>query len=80
MATADDLKAVDARVGRLEAKVEAQQSDIGEVKVSVAWIKGYLETNGNGPKRQPVRDSALVVGGGGGTAGLLFVLEKIFGG
>lgn len=77
--SAEDLKVVDARVDRLEVKVEGQQTKIGEVAEDTAWIKGYLETNGNGPKRRPMRDVGMVAGGGGIVGVVVFVLEMIFG-
>lgn len=77
--TQGDLDGVHARVGRLEVKVEGQQEKLGGVAEDTAWIKGYLETNGNGPKRQPVRDVGMIAGGGGIMGVVLFVLERIFG-
>lgn len=78
----EDLKAVHARVGRLEGKVEAQETKLGDVAEKVAWIKGYLQTHGNGGdvKAHMPRDAAMIVGGGGGAGGLIYVLEKLFGG
>ncbi len=78
--TMNDLEGAHARINRLEARVESQQTKIGEVAEDTAWIKGHLQTNGNGPKRQPVRDGALVAGGGGVVGTVLFILEKIFAG
>lgn len=75
--TQQDLDGVHARVGRLEERVDAQAEKLGEVAEDTAWIKGYLETNGNGHK--PVRDGAMVVGGGGIVGVVVFVLEQIFG-
>lgn len=79
MPIADDLRAVHARVGRLEATVKENQAKIATVAEDTAFIRGYLQENGNGPKRRPVRDGALVAGGGGVVGTVLFVLEKIFG-
>ncbi len=78
--TSRDLEDAYARLSRLEEKVESQQVKIGEVAEDTAWIKGYLQTNGNSPKRRPVRDGALVAGGGGVVGTVLFILERIFGG
>lgn len=77
--TQQDLDGVHARVARLEDKVEGQQEKLGDVAEDTAWIKGYLETNGNSPKRQPVRDAGMVVGGGGIVGVVVFVLEMVFG-
>ncbi len=76
--TSPSLEGAHARIDRLEARVESQQTKIGEVAEDTAWIKGHLQTNGNGPKRQPARDGAMVVGGGGIVGVVLFILEKIF--
>jgi hypothetical protein len=77
--TQGDLDGVHARVGRLEVKVDDQQEKLGDVAEDTAWIKGYLETNGNGPKRRPMRDVGMVAGGGGIVGVVLFVLERLFG-
>lgn len=66
------------RVTRLEARLDAQATKLSEVAEKVQWIKGYLQTHGNG--RKPARDAAMVVGGGTGTGGLLILFEKVFGG
>ncbi len=78
--TMDDLEGAHARINRLEARVESQQTKIAAVAEDTAFIRGYLQENGNGPKRRPVRDGALVAGGGGVVGTVLFILEQIFGG
>ncbi len=73
------MAGIEDRVTRLEGRMEAQATKLSEVAEKVQWIKGYLETNGNGAST-PGRDVGMVVGGGTGAGGLLFVLEKLFGG
>ena len=49
----------DERITRVEARMDAQAVKLSEVAEKVQWIKGYLETHGNG--RKPARDAAMVV-------------------
>ncbi len=70
---------IEDRVTRLEARLDAQATKLSEVAEKVQWIKGFLETHGNGGPK-PGRDAAMVVGGGGGTGALLLLFEKFFGG
>ncbi len=59
--------------------MDGQGEKLGNVAEDTAWIKGYLETNGNGPKRKPLHDGAMVLGGGGIVGVVVFVLEQVFG-
>ena len=73
------MPGIDDRVTLLEGRMEAQATKLSDVAEKVSWIKGYLETHGNGQPR-PGRDVGMVLGGGTGAGGLLFLLEKLFGG
>ncbi len=77
--TQQDLDGVHARVGRLEGKVESQQTELGKCAAGIAWIKGYLETHPDPPGPAFRRDAGMVLGGGGIVGVVVFVLEKIFG-
>jgi len=75
------MAGIDERVTRLEARMDTQATKLSEVAEKVSWIKGYLQTHGNGDvKAHMPRDAAMIVGGGGGTGALLLLFEKFFGG
>lgn len=78
------MPGIDDRVTRLEARMDAHGTKLSEVAEKVQWIKGYLQTHGNGgdvsPRAHMPRDAAMIIGGGGGTGTLLLLFERFFGG
>ncbi len=73
------MAGLDDRVTRLEARMDTQATKLSDVSEKVSLIKGYLQTHGNGAPH-PGRDLGMVLGGGTGAGGLLYLLEKLFGG
>ena len=75
------MAGIEDRVARLEGRMDTQATKLSEVAEKVSWIKGYLQTHGNGDvKAHMPRDAAMIIGGGGGTGTLMLLFEKFFGG